>query len=335
MDLSSLQQAWALHGPWHLAPLAYGTNNLVQRVQTPAGSYVLGVYRNHADLSRLRFEAAILTRLQGAGLAFAVPAPIPTAAGEPYERLTTEEGEALATLTPLIPGEHPRRDDLGQAPTAGEALGLLDVALARITPPNPEECVGWRSYGDLARCHPLVPDPLTAIAELPMAAETRQRLAWRYTWLTERIPRLYASLPQQLTHEDYGPDNVLMDGVRVTGVLDFEFCGRDGRGMDGTVALSWWPIAQFGSGAEWPIVRAFVEGYAQHVALTAAEADAIPTPFQLPADTSLIHRLVRRRQGLSPLEAVIQRAQAALERESWLGAHGERLVREVRDVGTS
>src|SRR5260221_401683 len=214
MDLSSLQQAWALPGPWHLAPLAYGTNNLVQRVQTPAGSYVLGVYRNHADLSRLRFEAAILTRLQGAGLAFAVPAPIPTAAGEPYERLTTEEGEALATLTPLIPGEHPRRDDLGQAPAAGEALGLLDVALARITPPNPEEGVGWRSYGDLARCHPLVPDPLTAIAELPMAAETRQRLAGRYTWLTERIPRLYASLPQQLTHEDYCPDNVLMDGVR-------------------------------------------------------------------------------------------------------------------------
>jgi homoserine kinase type II len=298
MDLSSLQQAWALPGPWHLAPLAYGTNNLVQRVQTPAGSYVLRVYRNHADLSPLRFEAAILTRLQGAGLPYAVPAPIPTAAGEHYERLTTEEGEALATLTPLIPGEHPRRDDL-------------------------------------AHCHPLVPDPLTAIEELPMAAEARQRLAWRYTWLTERIPRLYASLPQQLTHEDYGPDNVLMDGVRVTGVLDFEFCARDVRVMDVTVALSWWPIAQFGSGAEWPIVRAFVEGYARHVALTAAEAEAIPTLFQLRAYTSLIHRLGRHRQGLSPLEAVIQRAEAALERESWLRAHGERLVREVRDVGVS
>ena len=61
----------------------------------------------------------------------------------------------------------------------------------------------------------------------------RQRLISGYAWLIERMPDLYATLPQQLAHEDFDPSNVLMEGARVTGVLDFEFCARDLR-VDGS-----------------------------------------------------------------------------------------------------
>ncbi len=240
------------------------------------------------------------------------------------------DGATLATLAALIPGEHPRRDDLAQAVAGGEALGRIDRALAAL--PTPAAGVSWRSYGDLAHCHPLVPYPLAALGALPIADAARLTLREHCEDLMARIPTLYASLPQQLCHEDCAPDNLLMVGSRVTGVLDFEFCARDVRVMDLTVALSWWPIAQFGSGDEWPIIRAVVQGYARQIALTPAEIAAIPTLFQLRAYTSLIHRLGRYRQGISPLAAVTDRAEAALAREDWLCANADRLCATVGEV---
>ncbi len=346
-DPIAILAVWALPAPLRVSPLAQGTNNQVWRVETPADTYVLTVYANHTDTRRLGFVRGVLVGLQGAGLPFAVPAPLPAAAGAYYVELgpsvvgeSKDQGDTdadadaddaprvtLATLARLIPGEHPQRDDLAQAVAGGEALGLLDRALAGLAGlQSPEAGVSWRSYGDLAHCHPLVPDPLAAIAELPIADELRRPLVEHCADLMARMPGLYASLPQQLCHEDYAPDNLLMDGPRVTGVLDFEFCARDVRVMDLTVALSWWPIAQFGTGDEWPIIRAVVQGYARYVTLTQAEVEALPILFQLRAYTSLIHRLGRWRQGISPLPAVTDRAEAALEREAWLRANAERLM---------
>jgi len=341
--------AYALPTPLRISPLAQGTNNQVWRIETPTGAYVLTVYANHADARRLGFVRDVLLGLQSAGLPFAVPAPLPTTAGAYHVELAPSQGGAddvaaagddapqptLATLARLIPGAHPRRDDLAQAVAGGEALGLLDHALAGLAGlQSPEAGVSWRSYGDLANCHPLVPDPVAAIAALPIADDMRRPLVEHCADLMARMPALYASLPQQLCHEDYSPDNLLMEGPRMTGVLDFEFCARDVRVMDLTVALSWWPIAQFGSGDEWPIIRAVAQGYARHVALTQAEVEALPTLFQLRAYTSLIHRLGRWRQGISPLPAVTDRAEAALERENWLRANGARFVETVAGLAT-
>src|SRR5579859_1538781 len=129
MDITALAHCWAAHELWHPVPLAKGTNNLVLRVDD---AHVLHVYLNHADARRLELEQRVLARLMAAGLPFALPLPIPTAGGDLYARVATHGGEALAVLTAFIPGEHPDRADPSQAVAAGEALGLLDVALARI-----------------------------------------------------------------------------------------------------------------------------------------------------------------------------------------------------------
>jgi homoserine kinase type II len=195
---------------------------------------------------------------------------------------------------------------------------------------TPAEGISWRSSGDLARCHPRVPDPPAAFADLPLSDEKRQRLIAGYTWLIERIPDLYATLPQQLVHEDFDPGNVLMEGNRVTGVLDFEFCARDLRVMDLTVALTWWPVRHYGTGAEWPIIAALARGYARHITLTDDEIAALPTLFRLRAYTSLIHRLGRSRQGLSTLEEALNRAEAAIDREDWVHSNDVRLIEAAR-----
>lgn len=339
--LAALALFWPQVGAWQaLAPQEGGTNHRAWRVETSTGLYILLLTENHADPRRLRFEHGVMERLAARGLPFALPLPLPTARGERFALVPPSDAApdgapatlaALATLAPLIPGAHPLRGDLPQAEAAGEALGLLDGALAGAAPPDPAEALSWRSAGDLTRCHPLVPDPRAALGELPIPEQARARLIERYDWLVAHIPAHYARLPQQLCHEDYDPSNVLMAGRRVTGVLDFELCARDARVMDLTVALSWWPVERFGSGDEWPIIAAFTRGYARHVALTAGEAEALPTLMLLRGYTSLIHRLGRHRQGLDSRAAVVARAEAALARDEWLRANSARLSAAVGD----
>jgi homoserine kinase type II len=330
VDLDVLQRAWRIPGPWRAEPLTFGTNNIVLRVETSAGAHVLRVYSNTSDMARLRFERSLLAQLAEAHLPFALPVPLPTADGGYFLDVETEQGRALATLTRYIPGQPPDRDNLDQATTAGEALGQLTVAMAQLA--IPAEGISWRSSGDLAHCHPLVPDPPTVFADLPLADEKRLRLSSGYTWLIERIPKLYAALPQQLAHEDFDPGNVLMEGVRVTGVLDFEFCARDLRVMDLAVALTWWPVRRFGTGAEWPIIAAFVRGYSRQVKLAEDESAALPALFRLRAYTSLIQRLGRARQGVSTLDEALDRAEAAIAREDWVHSNDVWLIDVVHDA---
>lgn len=329
-DWVALERAWPQTGPWRPAPepLAGGTNNVMYRVHAATGDYVLQLSGALVNLRRLRFEHDVMEQLQAMGLPFALPLALRTVEGSLAARLVADGqvGERWATLTPLIAGERPVRENLAQATGAGEALGALDVALTRVRLAQAEDALDWRSTGDLAHCHPLVPEPRAAIAELPMSADEVGRLVSDYDRLMAALPALYSALPRQLCHEDYDPGNVLMVGDQVSGVLDWEFCAIDLRAMDLVVALTWWPVRQFGSGAEWPILEALLRGYGRHFTLEPAEVEAIPTIFLLRAYTSLIHRLGRYRQGLSPSAHVINRAQAALARAVWLRANGERLI---------
>lgn len=332
LDLAPFQRMWPQLGGGQAQPLTRGTNNIMYRVETPVGVFALRIAGGRVNPRRIAFEQDILTQLRALGLPFALPIALPMAQGDLYARMRTAAGDALATLTPLIPGQAPQRDDLAQAERAGEAIALLDEALARVRFAHPDEAIDWRSTGDLAHCHPLVPDPRAAIGELALPDEALRRLLADYDALLERIAPLYASLPRQLCHEDTDPSNLLMEGERVTGVLDWEFCALDLRPTDLVVALTWWPVERFGTGEEWPIMAALLRGYARHRTLQAAEVAAIPTLFQLRAYTSLIHRLGRQREGLSPMEHVLWRAQAALERADWLQANSKRLIQMVDEA---
>jgi len=333
VDLNVIQTRWGISGPREPKPLTFGTNNIVLRLGTPTGVYVLRIYSNTTDAARLRFERDVLTQLTEARLPFALPTPLPTVDGAYFLDVETEQGRALATLTLYIPGQPPDRDNLDQATAAGEALGRLTLAMAQLD--IPAGGISWRSSGDLARCHPLVPDPPAAFAELPLPNEKRQRLISGYTWLIERMPDFYSTLPQQLAHEDFDPGNVLMEGTRVTGVLDFEFCARDLRVMDLTVALTWWPVRHYGTGAEWSIIAALARGYARHITLADDEIEALPTLFRLRACTSLIHRLGRSRLGLSPQQEALNRAEAAIAREDWVHSNHVRLIDVIHDAMSS
>jgi homoserine kinase type II len=340
IDLSALVGAWPFLGPaagLTLIPLSGGTNNTLYRVTCAdpnSGASVLRLAAPRQDETHAQLEAATLTDLAQGGLPFAVPAPLPTVDGALWAMLPTGDAPARATLTQLIMGAPPDRANLTQAAAAGEAIGTLDTALSQIMLPAEmaQSAQTWRSAGRLDQINLLVPDPSAAFATLPIAPEQIVRLQAGYAIVMERLPALYTTLPQQLVHEDTDPGNLLMDGERVTGILDFEFLSHDIRASDLLVALVWWPNHVRWSGAEWMLIAALARGYARALRLTEAEVAALPTLYQMRGYTSLIHRLGRARQGLSSMAHVVARAEAALDWMDWLAVNDGQLVSVVAEA---
>jgi len=230
----------------------------------------------------------------------------------------------LAALFPWLPGDHPDRQDTAAAFGAAVALGQLDQALAALSLPRDQVPV---PLGDFMRRYPTLADLPRMLATLTSDAAAIDRIANLYHQLSEKLPALYASLPCQMVHSDYAPSNILMEGTRVTAVLDFEFCTHDLRALDLTVALSWWPIELLGSGQEWPLIIALGTGYASQIHLTDDEIAALPTLLQMRSMSSLLHRMTRYTQGLDSADFLRQRIAQTLWREDWLASNRETLLR--------
>lgn len=323
--LQDLWQVWPLPGPWRLSPMASGTNNLLWRVDAPPGeAYLLKIYHD-AEWTRLAHEFAVTRALQQVRLPYRIPCPVLTRAGEASTPIPTGPGTALATLWPLIPGDPPTRSNLTQAHAAGRVLAELHAVLRDLSLP-PSDAPS--TYGDLAHCHPRVPDPLASLRSLAggrVAEERAEELVRCVRALIERVPHLYGTLSQHLIHGDFAPSNLLMRDDQVSGVLDWEFCTVDLRAMDLVVLCSWWPVEVWGSGREWPMIKAIGRGYASGGALTPEEIAALPDLFLLRAVAALVHRIGRWLSGLETAQAIGQRVADTLWWAEWLGVHGEQL----------
>lgn len=304
-----------------------GTNNRSYIVETVTGSYYLRVYLNTNDLERIRYEHALLLQLRQTRPSFAVPLPLSTNTGRTYAVITEDDHAVIAALFPVISGREATRGDVAEAAICGEALGELDTAMACIEIEPTLAGLPW--LGQPGAVHPMVPDPLTAIARLSLASETRDQVRALLSDLITAAPRLYARLPQQVIHGDFYPSNVLMEGKAVSGVLDFEFASPGPRAMDFAVGLWAFGIAHWRTGEDWPLIAAFAAGFRRRIALTPVEIDALPTLIHLREATSLIHWIGRFRQGLTNERDIEDRTNRFLNVDDWIRTHGGELVHHV------
>ena len=327
-----LLAAWPLAGPWQVSPLRGGANNLVWRVETAdRQSYVLRLSFDTTSIPRIRYEAALLHALTDKQLPFLLQLPLKANNGDIIIQFEEETGiQALATLYPLLPGSLPDRNDYITASNAGSTLALLDIALATLPEINPPG--GFQSlstFGELARCHSLVPDPLAAVEQLPIDRDQSRQIRTFLITVMEKVPGLYAQLPQQLLHRDYAPSNILVDNQQVTAVLDFEFAGVDIRVLDLCVSLSWWPVNLMGTGKEWDLIDTFGTAYVAHFPLSQEELLAVPDVLRLRDATSLVHRVGRYFAGLETDARIQARVKHSLWREAWLSASQRTLLRHL------
>ena len=254
MNVTKLLTAWPIKGPCQTSPLRRGMNNRVWRVEAADGQiYVLRVLPDELALPRVRYETALLHALSEKQLPFRLPLPLKANSGDIIVPFEPETGKnTIATLQAFLPGSTPDRHDSIKAAQAGEALAVLDTALATLPELHaPEQPQLFSSFADLTHCHPLVPDPLIAIERLPIERDLSRRIRAYLSTVMARWDDLHNRLPQQLLHRDYDPSNILMDASGVTAVLDFEF-------------------------ARFPFKRSRTEGYPRCVAVTRCYVASAP-----------------------------------------------------------
>ncbi len=196
----------------NLVPLA--GENVNYRLTTPDGRWlVLKFFATH-DPTAVDREFQLIERAHAAGLGIALPRFVTTITGHATADLSSEPDSPRGRLLEYVPGAtwgeteaRPRQlfRDLGRV------LGGLNRSLAAIPADGPLRTHAW----DLVRAGQhrkrirFVPDPAR-----------RHLLEWTFLQHAGAGP-LLSSLPHSFIHGDANDENVLVDGGRVSGLIDF------------------------------------------------------------------------------------------------------------------
>ena len=234
--------------------IAEGVENSNYLVDTTGGRFILTLYEKRVSADDL----PLLDHLADHGLP--VPRALKDRGGVAIQHLAGRP----ACLIEFLPGVSLSYPSAAQARAAGAALATMHRALADFAPirPNALGPAGWSAL--LRRCG----------ADLDRIAPG---LAARLDEATRDVlARWPDALPHSAIHADLFPDNVLMRGDRVTGMIDFYFACTDIRAYDLAVMHSAWAFDSAGAPAAADVGRALVEGYETTLPLTAEERRALP-----------------------------------------------------------
>ena len=125
-------------------------------------------------------------------------------------------------------------------------------------------------------------------------------------WLDANWP---VGLPAHVIHADLFPDNVLMLGETVTGLIDFYFAATDYRAYDVAVTHASWTFSADGNRCDPDRAHALMRGYAGQIALTPEEIAALPL---LARGASLRFLLTRAHDWVhTPADALVTRKDPA------------------------
>jgi homoserine kinase type II len=239
--------------------IAEGVSNSNWMVDTTEGRFILTMYERRIELADLPFFLGLLDHL--AARECPVPRTIHDREGRPFRML----GEKAVALIEFLPGVSIDRPEPEQALAVGQALAGIHLASAdfAMTRPNALGMPAWRALAESCGDEGLAGiDP-----ELP--ATVRRELAYLGTHWPEGLPR-------SVIHADLFPDNVLMVGQQVSGLIDFYFACNDVTAYDLAVTHAAWCFDSDGNGYRADVGAALVEGYESVRPLSAAEREALP-----------------------------------------------------------
>ena len=304
---------WDLPRPRELVRTAFGMSNESYYVSSAAGAHVLRVH-SAKPLQAIRYEHEVLRRLIDAELPFQVPQPLPTVRGDTVA-LDVDSARQCA-LFRRIPGETLDDADTAAVARAAEAFARLDLALAGIDRTDVSAPV---FSGDLRAMHPAVTD----------LAQLEEQVGLRGREMVERAAEsagaIYASLPTQLIHGDFSFGNVLVGRGRVRGIVDFEYSGRDVRGMELAAGLAA-AIARPSRESLWrPVLR----GYLGTLRLDVTELAALPALAILHWAVIVVWWAGRSLEGRPFADGLVALVDRALIVEQWIDARGPELVAEA------
>lgn len=241
--------------------IAEGVSNSNWLVETTGkdgtgARFILTLYERRIDYADLPYFLDLLDHLAARGCP--VPRTMHDRDGASFRMV---EGKAAA-LIEFLPGVSPTRPTAAQAASVGAVLAQLHLA-ARDFPRSRANAMDFAaSAAILETCGPqrlatIAPD-LPAMLDHARAAAALD----------------LAALPQSQTHTDLFPDNVLMLGDTVTGLIDFYFACNDIRLYDLAVMHTAWSFDTTGRQHDAAVGAALIEGYSRHFPLNDDEHSA-------------------------------------------------------------
>jgi homoserine kinase type II len=202
--------------------IAEGVSNSNWLVETTAGRFILTLYEHRVDAADLPFFLGLLDHLSGKG------SPVPRTIHDRTGAAFRTVGGKAAALIEFLPGVSIDTPRPVQARAVGEALAGIHLAAADFPQerPNTMGLAAWCKLtadcgGRLAEIDSALPDLVTRELE----------------FLEGNWP---SGLPRSVIHADLFPDNVLMLGNRVSGLIDFYFACTDIMAYDLAVTHAAW-----------------------------------------------------------------------------------------------
>ncbi|KAF0812503.1 Homoserine kinase [Andreprevotia sp. IGB-42] len=252
-DLAPFLKRYAIGSLLELKGIAAGITNTNYFVTTTHGRYVLTLFETlHAD--ELPFYVNLLAHLAHHGIASA--APIANFADDYIDTLNGRP----TLLVNCLPGAVIDSPNAAQAAQVGEMLAQMHLAAQSYAGrmANPRDLAWWTDTAE------------QVYAQMPVADATllREQLA-----LQARTS--YADLPHGIVHADLFRDNVLIDGDKVGGFIDFYYACNDAFLYDVAITLNDWCVTDDGD-IDAARARAFLAAYQGVRAFTPEEVVAWP-----------------------------------------------------------
>ncbi|MEO6093226.1 MAG: homoserine kinase [Novosphingobium sp.] len=249
--------------------IAEGVSNSNWLIETSGGDgaagrrsgcrFILTMYERRIDTADLPFFLGLLDHL--ADHRCAVPRTIHDRDGRSFR---FHEGKALA-LIEFLPGVSVSRPTPAQARAVGAALAHLHLAVVDF-PAARANALGlgeWRALAEACGTDGLAAiDPI--LATLVMRELDQLEAQWP------------AQLPASVIHADLFPDNVLMIGEEVSGMIDFYFACTDLTAYDIAVTHAAWCFSLDGRRFDRALSRALLAGYEAVRPLLDEERAALP-----------------------------------------------------------
>ncbi len=280
-EIADFMSGYALGRVIACKGIAEGVENTNYFVATESGAFILTLYEKRVATADLPFFLALMGHLAARG----VPCPTPVRSCD-GEALRTLAGRPAALVT-FLPGLWPHQPTPAQCAAVGEGLAQLHLAAADFPHlrPNALSVAEWRTLFQacLARRESVAPE---------LADELERELfVLEATW-----PH---ALTRGIIHADLFPDNVLFEGERLSGMIDFYFACHDYLAYDLAICLNAWC---FERDLSFNITKArrLLNAYQARRDLPAEEIAALPLLARGAAIRFLLTRLydwLHRREG--------------------------------------
>lgn len=244
--------------------IAEGVSNSNWLIETTGSDgkssrFILTMYEQRMEVAELPFFLGLLDHL--AEYDCPVPRTIHDRQGSAFR---LHDGKALA-LIEFLPGVSVTTPSPAQAKAVGKALARVHLAAADFAGSRANG-LGPAAWQGLAKA--CGTEGLNAIHP-----ELATLVARELALLTQRWPQ---DLPRSVIHADLFPDNVLMLGDEVTGLIDFYFACNDVTAYDVAVTHAAWCFSADGRSFDSALSQALLAGYNAVRPLAEDEQAALP-----------------------------------------------------------